>query len=218
MSESDRIVEMAERLDLEAKTHRRAAAEAAERSEPAPGRSKACRDSAAWRVEWEKAEAEAAEAGAAALRREGKLVDALKAALPFLIRLGDFVGNGEGPTGNERCDAVLAVRQAIESVEGVSPTVTIRRAGTFRIVLDRWEGKHDEVGAVTVHSLREADDTLARWARSAPTRGSGYHKVGINVYWPDGREHKGRIDLQRDHSHVDAASAHFEMFGLPAEG
>lgn len=42
---------------------------------------------------------------------------ALKKALPYLIRLGDFIGNGEGETPMGRCEAVLAVRNAIENIE-----------------------------------------------------------------------------------------------------
>lgn len=39
---------------------------------------------------------------------------ALKDALPLLIRLGDFIGNGEGgPYDMSRCDAVLGVRDAL---------------------------------------------------------------------------------------------------------
>lgn len=38
---------------------------------------------------------------------------ALERALPLLIRLGDFVGNDDG-----RCEAILAVRGAIERLKG----------------------------------------------------------------------------------------------------
>jgi hypothetical protein len=49
------------------------------------------------------------------------LIDALKATLPFLVRLGDFIANGEGPTGMERCDTIGAVKAAIERAEGRTP-------------------------------------------------------------------------------------------------
>ena len=52
-----------------------------------------------------------------ALSYEEKLYEALELALPCLIELGDYVGNGkitqEAPDG-ERCRAVLAVRKALE--------------------------------------------------------------------------------------------------------
>lgn len=41
------------------------------------------------------------------------LLAALRLALPLLIRLGDYIANGEG-----RCEAVLAVRDAIAKAEG----------------------------------------------------------------------------------------------------
>lgn len=39
---------------------------------------------------------------------ETQPVDALRATLPLLVRLGDFIGNAEG-----RCDVILAVKEAI---------------------------------------------------------------------------------------------------------
>lgn len=46
-----------------------------------------------------------------------ELLEALKEAHPFLIRLGDFIGNGEGKTGMERCNVVLKVVNAIAKAE-----------------------------------------------------------------------------------------------------
>lgn len=46
-----------------------------------------------------------------------EMLAALKKALPYLIRLGDFIGNGEKDSPMGRCDAVLAVRDAIKIAE-----------------------------------------------------------------------------------------------------
>jgi hypothetical protein len=45
-----------------------------------------------------------------------QMLAALKLAHPLLIRLGDFIGNGEH--GDDRCAAVLAVYNAIAKAEG----------------------------------------------------------------------------------------------------
>ena len=45
-------------------------------------------------------------------QREETAVEALKDALPLLIRLGDFIANEQG-----RCETILKVRAAIEALE-----------------------------------------------------------------------------------------------------
>lgn len=48
------------------------------------------------------------------------LLTALKDTIPLLIRLGDFIGNGEvtGPDSlGVRCDVILAARNAIRAAE-----------------------------------------------------------------------------------------------------
>lgn len=46
------------------------------------------------------------------------LLAACEEAIPFLIRLGDFIGNGEGPTRMERCDAITNIRNAVAEARG----------------------------------------------------------------------------------------------------
>lgn len=41
------------------------------------------------------------------------LLEALWAALPYLVRLGDFIGNGEGATPMGRCDVIGRAKAAI---------------------------------------------------------------------------------------------------------
>lgn len=53
------------------------------------------------------------EANAALIASAPELLAALRLAHPLLIRLGDFIANREG-----RCDAVLAVANAIARAEG----------------------------------------------------------------------------------------------------
>lgn len=48
-------------------------------------------------------------------------LNALRLALPCLIRLGDFIGNGEGNSPMGRCEAVLAVKNAIARIERGRP-------------------------------------------------------------------------------------------------
>jgi hypothetical protein len=43
-----------------------------------------------------------------------RLRAACEKALPWLIRLGDLIGNGDGKDPMGRCDAVLAIREALE--------------------------------------------------------------------------------------------------------
>ena len=66
--------------------------------------------------EWPQARAEVM-ASADMLERleseRAELLEALRLAHPLLIRLGDFIANGEN-----RCDAVLAVANAIARAEG----------------------------------------------------------------------------------------------------
>lgn len=50
-------------------------------------------------------------------KRIADLVEACKAALPYMVRLGDFIGNGEGDKPMGRCNAILAMKDAIEKVE-----------------------------------------------------------------------------------------------------
>lgn len=52
-----------------------------------------------------------------------QLVEALEAAIPLLIRLGDFIGNGEitGPGSlGIRCDVILSARAAIRAAKECS--------------------------------------------------------------------------------------------------
>lgn len=44
-------------------------------------------------------------------------IRALNLALPYLIRLGDFIGNGERNDPMGRCNAVLAVKNAIANAK-----------------------------------------------------------------------------------------------------
>jgi hypothetical protein len=43
----------------------------------------------------------------------GRMRDAIKGALPWLILLGDHIGNGTQDDPMGRCDAILALRRAI---------------------------------------------------------------------------------------------------------
>ena len=47
-----------------------------------------------------------------------ELLEAARAALPYLVRLGDFIGNGEGDTPMGRCEVILAVKNALAHAEG----------------------------------------------------------------------------------------------------
>lgn len=58
-----------------------------------------------------------AQANAHLIASAPELLEALKTALPYLIRLGDFIGNGESETKMDRCDAVLKVNMAIAKAE-----------------------------------------------------------------------------------------------------
>lgn len=49
-----------------------------------------------------------------------ELLTALKEALPWLLLLGDKIGNGTPTDPDGRCRAVLAVRDAIAKAEGKS--------------------------------------------------------------------------------------------------
>ena len=53
-------------------------------------------------------------------RKRAALADALGGCLPFLVRLGDFIGNGENASNGrmERCDAILAARAALAANAG----------------------------------------------------------------------------------------------------
>jgi hypothetical protein len=44
----------------------------------------------------------------------GDLAAALAGALPWLILLGDFIGNGTKANPDGRCDAILAARDALD--------------------------------------------------------------------------------------------------------
>lgn len=46
-----------------------------------------------------------------------RLIFAAENALPLLVRLGDFIGNGEGPTKNERCQAIADLRSSAEAAK-----------------------------------------------------------------------------------------------------
>lgn len=50
--------------------------------------------------------------------KPGSVQHALELALPLLIQLGDFIGNGKPSASGlgERCDAVLAVRAALKAM------------------------------------------------------------------------------------------------------
>lgn len=47
------------------------------------------------------------------------LLGAATEAIPWLVRLGDFIGNGEGSKPTGRCEAIGALRDAIAKVQGV---------------------------------------------------------------------------------------------------
>jgi len=62
------------------------------------------------------------------------------------------------------------------------------------IIFTDKEGVQTETFPFHVSTWAEANQTLLRWSRTAPSTG-GYDKVYFIVEWEDGRQHEGRYDL-----------------------
>jgi hypothetical protein len=71
------------------------------------------------------------------------------------------------------------------------------------IELERAEGLVSECVIVTVPNFAAAEETLTRWARTAPDNG-GYHKCDFKVTFADGETYSGRYDLSRNRADQDA--------------
>jgi hypothetical protein len=67
-----------------------------------------------------------------------------------------------------------------------------------RIWIRRAEGPTKDLGELTVASYREADEQLARWARTAPKPGSGVNKTDFQVMWANGETYDGVYGLERE--------------------
>jgi hypothetical protein len=72
----------------------------------------------------------------------------------------------------------------------------VGRIGVERIDLERTEGLHSECVTVTCRSFADAGAVLARWAKTAPPAGDGYHKVRYGIRFADGQTYGGRYDLK----------------------
>jgi hypothetical protein len=64
--------------------------------------------------------------------------------------------------------------------------------------MHRAEGFAHETVTAEAKSYDEANDLLKAWAKTAPSRGKGYHKVDIVVRWSDGIDFGGTYTLKRD--------------------
>jgi len=61
-------------------------------------------------------------------RREAQALAALEGALPWMVLLGDHIGNGTRANPDGRCDAILAMREAIATLTEAQAVGRVRDA------------------------------------------------------------------------------------------
>lgn len=87
------------------------------------------------------------------------------------------------------------------------------------ITLRRVEGspQTDHMTPVTVSTWAAANEVLAAWARTAPARWAGYHKVQVAITWPGGEGFKARFDMSAPPPAPDLR-AYLEDLGFDVTG